>query len=119
MKVWKVSSASQWWRPASIIPIRRARRNQRKAYSQNSPAGCATTAVAPLTRAVHRSPTRTASACPPRRWSLRYEKLLQLRIDEVDIFRIGVGPPGEVAPDRGNGDKIGVRHMCHLELAIL
>jgi hypothetical protein len=45
MKVWKVSSASQWWRPASIIPIRRARRRQRKAYSQNSPAGCATSAV--------------------------------------------------------------------------
>ena len=45
MRVWKVSSASRWWRPASIIPIRRPRRNQRKAYSQNSPAGCATAAV--------------------------------------------------------------------------
>src|SRR6476620_5693041 len=70
-------------------------------------------------RALHRSPTRTASARPPRRWSLRCEKLLQLRIDEVDILWIGAGPPSEVSPDRGNGDKIGVRHMCHLELAIL
>ena len=60
MKAWKVSSASQWWRPASIVPIRRARRNQRIAYSQNSPAGCATMAVAPLTRAAHRSPTPRA-----------------------------------------------------------
>src|SRR6185312_15099645 len=56
---------------------------------------------------------------PPRRWSLRCEKLLQLRIDEVDILWIGAGPPSEVSPDRGNGDKIGVRHMCHFELAIL
>jgi len=30
MNVWKVSYASRWWRPASIIPIRRARRNQRE-----------------------------------------------------------------------------------------
>ena len=42
MKAWRVSSASRWWRPASIISTRRARRNQRKAHSQNSPAGCAT-----------------------------------------------------------------------------
>src|SRR5215475_2060116 len=53
------------------------------------------------------------------RWSLRCEKFLQLRIDEVDILWIGAGTPGEVAPDRGNGDKMGVRHVCHLELAIL
>jgi len=43
MKAGKVSSASRWWRPASIILARRARRNQRKAHSRNLPAGCATT----------------------------------------------------------------------------
>ena len=47
MKVWKVSSASRWWRQVSIISIRRARRNQWKAYLQNSPAGCATSAPSP------------------------------------------------------------------------
>jgi cell division protein FtsZ len=45
MKAWRVASVSRWWRPASIISTRRSRRNQRKPRLQNSPAGCATTAV--------------------------------------------------------------------------
>jgi cell division protein FtsZ len=44
-RAWKISSASRWWRLASIILARRARRKQRT-HSRNSPAGCATTAVA-------------------------------------------------------------------------
>src|ERR1700730_6647103 len=53
-----------------------------------------------------------------RRRRLRREKLLQLRIDEIDILRIGAGAAGEMAPDRRNGHKSGVRHMRNLELAI-
>src|SRR5262245_50772714 len=46
MKAWKVSSASRWWRLASIILARHQR-----THSRNSPAGYATNVIATGTSA--------------------------------------------------------------------
>src|SRR4029078_1877831 len=46
------------------------------------------------------------------------EKFLYIFVEELHIRRIGPRPAGKMAPDRGHGDELGIRHVLDLDRAV-